>query len=255
MSVKAMTWVWTLKGIPAPTRLVLLALADWADDEGVAFPAVATIASKCELSIRTVQRHLRAAEQHGLLTTTQRSSSSLYKLPVHKVWDDKMTGVTELTDGGDRMTGGGDRLTRGDDTSVAPITIIEPSVESTTTTVPEWMEILSEIEKPEPDTVKRLLKWAVPHDDIALRETAYSLAEKWELYKAKRKNIWSTFQGWVRVAERRAEERGPIRVSSPKLNPHDSIAIEKAIADAGLHPGSPEAREMRRRLQEDGVIK
>ena len=115
MSVKAMTWVWTLKGIPAPTRLVLLALADWADDEGVAFPAVATVADKCELSIRTVQRHLRAAEQYGLLTTTQRSSSSLYKLPVHKVWGDKMTGVTELTDGGDRMTGGDDRLTGGGD--------------------------------------------------------------------------------------------------------------------------------------------
>ena len=86
-----------------------------------------------------------------------------------------------------------------------------------------------------------------------MRETAYALAEKWDSYKAIRKNLWSTFQGWVRVAERKAKERGPIRASSPKLNPHDSIAIEKTIADAGLHPGSPEAREMRRKLQEDGV--
>jgi len=141
----------------------------------------------------------------------------------------------------------------GDDSGVTPITIIEPSVETTTTTVPEWMEVLSAIEKPEPDTVKRLLKWAVPHDDTALRETAYSLAEKWPMYKAKRNNIWSTFQGWVRVAERSEKKRGPIRTSSSKLNPQDSIAIEKAIADAGLHPGSSEARDMRRRLQQDAT--
>ena len=115
------------------------------------------------------------------------------------------------------------------------------------------MEVLSEKDKPAPDTVKRLLKWAVPHDEITLRETAYALAEKWDSYKAIRKNLWSTFQGWVRVAERRAKERGPIRTSGVKRNPQDSIAIEKAIADAGLHPGSPEAREMRRKLQEDGV--
>ena len=114
------------------------------------------------------------------------------------------------------------------------------------------MEILSEKDKPEPDTVRRMLKWAVTHDDTALRETAYSLAEKWDSYKDKRKNIWSTFQGWVRVAERSEKKRGPIRAPSVKLNPQDSIAIEKAIADAGLHPGSSEAREMRRRLQQDG---
>ena len=117
MSVKAMTWVWTLKGIPAPTRLVLLALADWADDEGVAFPAIATVASKCELSIRTVQRHLRAAEQHGLLTTTQRSSSSLYKLPVQNEGGDRMTG------GGDRLTGGGDSGDTQHTTNTSPDTL------------------------------------------------------------------------------------------------------------------------------------
>jgi DNA-binding transcriptional ArsR family regulator len=245
MSVRAMAWAWRQQ-LSGPEKLVLMALADHADEDGICWPGNAHIARKCNLSQRSVQRHIKNLIDNGYMTAHRRyrdtggQTSNRYVLNVE--------GVT-ICHGGD------DRLTRGDDTSVAPITIIEPSVESTTTTVPEWMEILSEIEKPEPDTVKRLLKWAVPHDDIALRETAYSLAEKWELYKAKRKNIWSTFQGWVRVAERRAEERGPIRVSSPKLNPHDSIAIEKAIADAGLHPGSPEAREMRRRLQEDGVIK
>ena len=243
MSVRAMAWAWRQQ-LSGPEKLVLMALADHADEDGICWPGNAHIARKCNLSQRSVQRHIKNLIDNGYMTAHRRyretggQTSNRYVLNVE--------GVTICH-------GGGDRLTRGDDTSVAPITIIEPSDEKPTTTMPEWMEILSEIEKPEADTVKRLLKWAVPHDDTALRETAYSLAEKWELYKTKRKNIWSTFQGWVRVAERSAEERGPIRVSSPKLNPQDSIAIEKAIADAGLHPGSPEARDMRRRLQEDGI--
>ena len=100
MSVRAMSWVWSLRGIPAPTRLVLMAIADWADDEGVAWPAVDTIADKVELSHRTVQRHLHAAEAHTLLTITQRAGSSLYKLHLHE-WGDKLSGVTPVTSGGD----------------------------------------------------------------------------------------------------------------------------------------------------------
>ena len=125
-------------------------------------------------------------------------------------------------------------------------------MESARTPLPDWLQVLCDKETPEPDTVKRMLKWAVPHDETTLRETAYALVEKWDSYKAKRKNIWSTFQGWVRVAERSEKKRGPIFASRTKLKPKDSIAIEKAIADANLHPGSQEAREMRRRLQQDG---
>lgn len=66
----------------------------------------------------------------------------------------------------------------------------------------EWLPVLSEIQLPSPDEVRRLTKWAEPHDPIALRETAYSLAQKWPEVKHKYKNLFSTFQGWVRVAER-----------------------------------------------------
>jgi len=245
MSVRAMAWAWRQQ-LSGPEKLVLMALADHADEDGICWPGNAHIARKCNLSQRSVQRHIKNLIDNGFMTAHRRyrdtggQTSNRYVLNVD--------GVTICHGGDDSVSWGGD-------TSDTPITIIETSVESTTTTVPEWMEVLSAVEKPEPDTVKRLLKWAVPHDDTMLRETAYSLAEKWPMYKAKRKNIWSTFQGWVRVAERSEKKRGPIRAPSPKLNPQDSIAIEKAISDAGLHPGSPEARDMRRRLQEDGITK
>ena len=243
MSVRAMAWAWRQQ-LSGPEKLVLMALADHADEDGICWPGNAHIARKCNLSQRSVQRHVKNLIDNGYMTAHRRfrntggQTSNRYALNVD--------GVTICHGGDDSVSWGGDS---GD----TPITIIETSTESTTTTVPEWMEVLAEVEKPEPDTVKRLLKWAVPHDDTMLRETAYSLAEKWPMYKAKRKNIWSTFQGWVRVAERSEKKRGPIRTSSSKLNPQDSIAIEKAIADAGLHPGSSEARDMRRRLQQDAI--
>ena len=243
MSVRAMAWAWRQQ-LSGPEKLVLMAIADHADDDGICWPGNAHIARKCNLSQRSVQRHIKNLIDNGFMTAYRRyretggQTSNRYVLNV---------------DGVTNSHGGDDRLTWGGDPTVTPITIIEPSNELTTTTVPEWIEVLSAKDKPEPDTVARLLKWAVPHDEVTLRETAYALAEKWDSYKAIRKNLWSTFQGWVRVAERRAKERGPIRTSGVKLNPQDSIAIEKAIADAGLHPGSPEAREMRRKLQEDGV--
>jgi len=243
MSVRAMAWAWRQQ-LSGPEKLVLMALADHADEDGICWPGNAHIARKCNLSQRSVQRHVKNLIDNGYMTAHRRfrdtggQTSNRYALNVD--------GVTICHGGGDSVSWGGDS---GD----TPITIIETSIESTTTTVPEWMEVLAEIEEPDPDTIKRLLKWAVPHDDTALRETAYSLAEKWPMYKAKRNNIWSTFQGWVRVAERSEKKRGPIRTSSSKLNPQDSIAIEKAIADAGLHPGSSEARDMRRRLQQDAT--
>ena len=245
MSVRAMAWAWRQQ-LSGPEKLVLMAVADHADDDGICWPGNAHIARKCNLSQRSVQRHIKNLIDNGYMTARRRyretggQTSNLYVLNVE--------GVTH-------SHGGGDRLTWGDDTSVAPITIIEPPYEKPTTTdieLPEWMAVLCEKDKPEQDTIKRMLRWAVPHDDTTLRETAYALVEKWDSYKAKRKNIWSTFQGWVRVAERSEKKRGPIRASSVKLNPQDSIAIEKAISDAGLHPGSSEAREMRRRLQQDG---
>mgnify|MGYP003675422066 FL=1 len=246
MSVRAMAWAWRQQ-LSGPEKLVLMAIADHADDDGICWPGNAHIGRKCSLSQRSVQRHIKNLIDNGYMVAYRRfrptggQTSNRYALNVE--------GVTH-------SHGGGDSVSLGDDTSVAPITIIEPSYEKPTTTtdieLPEWMNVLCEKDKPEQDTIKRMLSWAVPHDDTTLRETAYALVEKWDSYKAKRKNIWSTFQGWVRVAERSEKKRGPIVASIPKVKPKDSIAIEKAIADANLHPGSQEAREMRRRLHQDG---
>lgn len=66
MSVRVMSLVWDLD-LPAFEKLVLLALADCANDEGLAWPSIATLRRKTNAGERTVQRSLRALETSGQL--------------------------------------------------------------------------------------------------------------------------------------------------------------------------------------------
>lgn len=67
MSVHAQNWVWEHSSASGSELLMLLALADAADDQGRnAFPSVATLARKTRMARRTVQRLLArlAADGH-----------------------------------------------------------------------------------------------------------------------------------------------------------------------------------------------
>src|ERR1700733_434815 len=49
MSIKIMSDVWAYSKASATPLLVLLCLADWADDDGECWPSISTIARKCRL--------------------------------------------------------------------------------------------------------------------------------------------------------------------------------------------------------------
>lgn len=67
MSVRMMAKVWNLD-LPQPLKLLALAMADWADDQGQGiYPSVAYVAWKVGASERTIQRQLRKLESLGLL--------------------------------------------------------------------------------------------------------------------------------------------------------------------------------------------
>ena len=61
-----MTLVWETP-LPDSEKLVLLALADWANDDGVCWPSVKTLAKKCSKSERTVQNAVRSLRVKGHL--------------------------------------------------------------------------------------------------------------------------------------------------------------------------------------------
>lgn len=67
MSISAINAVWKLATLPGVEKSVLLALADYANADGMCWPSVATLARKCGWSERTVQESVRKLEAMKLL--------------------------------------------------------------------------------------------------------------------------------------------------------------------------------------------
>jgi hypothetical protein len=86
MSIKLMSAIWENPPVSGSSLLMLLALADNANDQGMCWPSIKYLAHKCALSERQAQRDLRELETKGLLRTEQRKSkagdncSNLYTL-------------------------------------------------------------------------------------------------------------------------------------------------------------------------------
>lgn len=67
MSVRVMSLVWAMD-LPDSEKIVLLALADCANDEGHCWPGMATLTKKCSKSDRTIQAAIRTLCAKGHLT-------------------------------------------------------------------------------------------------------------------------------------------------------------------------------------------
>jgi hypothetical protein len=67
MSIKLMSAVWERSDISSTQKLVLLALADWANDDGLCWPSIDRLAQKTGMAGRSVQRIIRDLEQIGLV--------------------------------------------------------------------------------------------------------------------------------------------------------------------------------------------
>jgi len=67
MSIRIMSRVWELQDISATQKLVLLALADWANDEGLCWPSINRLSVKTGATSRSVQRLIRQLEELGLV--------------------------------------------------------------------------------------------------------------------------------------------------------------------------------------------
>ena len=76
MSIRLMTVVWDID-LPPGEKLVLLALADQANDQGTqCWPSVETIAHRSGQGVRTVRRALASLEKAGHLTRKHRDGTS-----------------------------------------------------------------------------------------------------------------------------------------------------------------------------------
>jgi hypothetical protein len=91
MSIKALNWAFDLYFKTPSHKLVMLALADNATNEGLSYPFLKTIAMKaCLKDIRHVQRIIRIFEEQGYLTREEhfkkgnKQTSNCYQLHLEK---------------------------------------------------------------------------------------------------------------------------------------------------------------------------
>ncbi|WP_440030457.1 helix-turn-helix domain-containing protein [Chromobacterium amazonense] len=75
MSIKLMSRAWDMP-IPIGQKMVLLALADRANDEGECWPGQDELARKSSLSARSVVSHIEWLEGHGLIRVERRQRGS-----------------------------------------------------------------------------------------------------------------------------------------------------------------------------------
>jgi Helix-turn-helix domain len=125
-----MTWAWATP-LPPTSKLILMALADIADDHGICWPSHRTLALKCTLSDRTVRRTLGKLHALKLLVVEARtrkngsSASNCYRLAVDALPPGQIVLV-----GGQAGPGGRSSVTREGDMAILPRTTNEPSIDS-----------------------------------------------------------------------------------------------------------------------------
>ncbi len=119
MSIALMVKVWESE-LPTQThKLVLLAFADYADEDGLCWPSIGRIALRSQISHRQVQRITSDLKSTGLLVVEDKASG--HRTPTYRIRGDKLTplpesGVTRATGRGDISDNRGDMgdTSRGD---------------------------------------------------------------------------------------------------------------------------------------------
>jgi hypothetical protein len=85
MSVKAISWVWQNSKQSGGALLVELAIADYADDDGRAWPAIESTAKKARMTERNVNYIIERKLKPTGLTVTRNggwNGTNLFQLPV-----------------------------------------------------------------------------------------------------------------------------------------------------------------------------
>lgn len=88
MSLDALSWAFHLEVEAPATKLTLMALANYANEYGIAYPSQKTLSRRTALSPRAVRNHMIILEKAGFITITERkrpngaSSSNVFKLNI-----------------------------------------------------------------------------------------------------------------------------------------------------------------------------
>ncbi len=115
MSIAVMSRVWAQSQAKGASLLVLLAISDFADDQGYAFPARATLAKKARITERAVQLTFRELERLGELQITPNGGPrgcNVYRIihPAPNPRGENCSGEKTTTQGGEQISPEGENV-------------------------------------------------------------------------------------------------------------------------------------------------
>jgi len=182
MSIRLMTQVWSMT-IAEKYKLVLLSLADQANDDGVCWPDMETIAARCSVSKRTVMRAVEGLVQLELLSVdAKRNSTTIYHVHLDgkpaelRLESDKLSPVEndKLSRESDKLSGESDKLSSLHTRTVknpkeTPTRVREATFEKVWTAYPlktakkpalfEWHKVVGEHADGGQAVADRMLRW------------------------------------------------------------------------------------------------
>lgn len=211
MSVQALSWAFAQELPSSSVKLVLIALANRADEEGVCYPSIGWIAQMSSQSERTCQRAIAELIELGFIVKTTQyrdngsQSSNVYQL---------------LIGGGDKLTGGGCQSVRGGVTQVTPL--INETLNKNKKNTLSRDEFLREIDKGITDGAFKDVQDRCKLTDDLLRMAASDAWDYWQGFDKWPVDLIAAFRGWCRQwkAETEIHSKRLESVSSKKNMGH-----------------------------------
>ena len=207
MSVKIMSWAWSQKLEPTK-KLILMALADYADDDGVCWPSMNRLADKCNVSRRTILRNINVLKDDGILSSSHRHredgsmSSSRYVIHAETQCDTLRQNVTPPCDTGVTPP-------------ATPVSHHEPSLESPFRKERGRAGRIPENWLPSPDNILFAINEGFQENQVG------RIADKFKDYwtaasgrNAAKKDWDATWRNWVRREAERVSVKKPERMGT-----------------------------------------
>ena len=185
-----MAWAWK-QPIPSHRKLILLAIADHADDQGICWPSQNGLGRKCGMSRVSVWRNVKALVASGYITAEPRSARGLKAANVYKCCMDETIGIPDVKICNIDVTPTQQQV-------ITPTQQQKPSIEPSSiiyTGTPEWYSTLKDI-KGFTVSLEDAQAWLTKKEisETHAENVALALLSKWN--PKQWKDVWATYRNW-----------------------------------------------------------
>jgi hypothetical protein len=246
MSIKVMTAVWAKSKQKGSALLLLLAIADHADETGKAYPSVDTLAEKIRMTPRNTQFLLRKLEESGELnieSNAGRHGCNLYRILSmgENISPSEGENISpeKITGGVKKLRGGGEKSRTKGVKALSPEPSLEPSKEPLSsepkqlTAQQEYFGAVCKCVGYDPKVITKEQTGQVAQTVGVLQDAGYSIDDLRSFWAWWHKNDWRGQKGQLPTLPQLRSEIGKIRLP---------VTVTPANGSNGVPYDSPRLR-------------